>query len=213
LGLRPIRQSILPASSVAALVLWAVPAGAQVTDVVVGVTPTCPYGISACWGGAYEGLGHLDGVASVARTPDEYNCTAHVHLKDDGLPDPDKWAEQFRSMMGRVYVFRGVEATIEGSVEEWDGALVLRAPGLKQQVTLAPLRNKLQWNFKKAAPRQPEPDERDAYDQLAGRKKEAKPGALRVQVTGPLKKTDKGLILEVREFYLLTPEESPRYQG
>jgi len=203
------RQSLLPSTSVLALILWAGPANAEVTEVVVGVTPTCPYGISACWAGAYAALGRLDGVGSVTRAPDAYNCTAHVYLKDSGLPNLEKWAEQFKSLVGGAYVFRGVEVTIKASVNEKDGGLVLQTPGITRPVTLARLQHKLQWNFKKASPRQPEQDERDAYQQLAAAKKEAKVSAFRVMVTGPLRMTDKGIVLEIREFFLVSPEANP----
>lgn len=40
------------------------------TKVVVGLAGTCPYGIAACWGGANEALGRLEGVQSVDPIPD-----------------------------------------------------------------------------------------------------------------------------------------------
>jgi galactose oxidase len=198
-----------PALSALVSLLWAVPTEAQVTDMVVGVTPTCPYGLSACWGGAYEALGRLDGVDSVAKTPDSYNCTAHVHVKVDGLPNFEKWPDQFKSLVGEVYIFRGVEATIEGSIDDEEGVLVLHTPGIKSRIVLGPLQRKLQWNFRKGAARQPEPDERDAYPQLAARKKESKDAAFKVQATGPIKATDKGYILEIREFFPVAPKATP----
>jgi len=201
-----LRPSLLPGFAALVLLLRAAPAGAQVKDVVVGVTPTCPYGLSACWAGAYEGLGHLEGVESVAAAPDAYNCTAHVHLKGKGLPDLDKWPEQFKAAVGDAYVFRGVEVTAKGSVSEKDGNLVLDVPGLGRPFSLAPLEHKLQWNFRKGSARQPEEDEKNAYRQLAAKSKDAKSGGLRVEVTGPLRATGKGLTLEVREFFLVTPE-------
>ena len=196
-----VRSCRLAAWSTLAVLVWAAPARAQVTEVEVGVTPSCPYGLSSCWAGAYEALGKLEGVQSVATTPDAYNCTAHVYLKDRSLPDVAKWAKQFESLVGKSYEFRGVEVTIRATVEVKDGRLVLQAPGLKEPVALAPLEHRLQWNFKKSAARQPEPDERDAYQQLAARNKEAKGGGFRVEVTGPLRVTDKGPVLEVREFF------------
>jgi glycosidase len=42
-------------------------AEAKGTRVVVGLTSKCPYGIGACWGGAYEALQQLDGVKWVRR--------------------------------------------------------------------------------------------------------------------------------------------------
>jgi galactose oxidase len=205
-----VRVYLPPALSALAVLLWVAPGEAQVTDLIVGITPTCPYGLSACWGGAYEALGRLEGVDSVAKTPDSYNCTAHLHLKEDGLPNFEKWPDQFKSSVGEVYLFRGVEATIEGSIDDEDGVLVLHAPGIKPRIVLGPLQHKLQWNFRKGAGRQPEPDERDAYPQLAAGKKEAKNAAFKVQATGPLKATDKGYILEVREFFPVAPKALPR---
>ena len=101
---------------------WRSPCGpspprAQVREVVVGVTPTCPYGLMACWAGAYEALVRIDGVESVEKTPNAYNCTASVRLKGNGLPDPDKWASQFKAMVDQAYGFRGVEVTVSGQLE------------------------------------------------------------------------------------------------
>ena len=117
---------------------------AQVTDVVVGVTLSCPYGIGACWAGVYEALSRLDGVKSVAEHPDSYNCTARLELKAGGLPDIDRWADQFKSFVGQAYGFRGVEVTAEGSVEAAGDGFTLRVPGLDQAIPLAALEHKLQ---------------------------------------------------------------------
>jgi hypothetical protein len=92
------------------------------------------------------------------------------------------------------------------SVVKKDGQLILKMPGLKQEITLAPLQNKLQWNFKKNAPRQPEPDERKAYEELAAKKNQAKGDDFQVEITGPLRQTDQGIVMEVREFFLVSPE-------
>jgi galactose oxidase len=201
--LLPFRSVVLFLLPLLTLVLGSSPSIAQVSEVVVGVTPSCPYGIGACWAGAYEALGRLDGVKSVARTPDAYNCTAIVYLKTAGLPDVDQWTEQFKATVGRLYVFRGVEATVEGSVEQKEDGLVMRIPGLEQPVALLPLQHKLQWNFKRASARQPEPDEQAAFNELLTKQRAAKHSEFRVQVTGPLRKTDKGTVLEVREFFPL----------
>jgi galactose oxidase len=182
-------------------------ASAQVREVVVGITPTCPYGLEACWAGAYEALMRMDGVKSVAKVPNGFNSTATIRMRSEGLPDPDQLALQFKSFVDEAYVFRGVEVAIKGVLDSKDGNLVLSAPGVKQEITLAPLQNKLQWNFKKRSARQPEPDEKDAYQQLVTAKKEAKADAFRAEVVGPLRKTAKGMILEVREFFLLTPQK------
>src|SRR5262249_42941416 len=154
---------------------------------------------------AAEGLGRLEGVDSVAKSPDAYNCTAHVYLKPRALPDPARWPEQFRSVVGEAFLFRGVEVSVRGAVAEKDGRLILRAPGVEQPIPRARLRNKLQWNFKRGPARQPEPDERAARRQLAADRKGAPPGPFRAEVTGPLRRAERGFVLEVREFFPQTP--------
>jgi hypothetical protein len=181
-------------------------ASADVTEVVVGITPHCPYGFPGCWAGAKEALENLDDMLIVARTPDRFNCTARVSLKRAGLPDLVKWPKQFNSMVGQAHSFRGVEVTVMASIVKKDGYPILKRPGLKQEITLAPLQNKLQWNFKKNAPRQPERDEREAYEELAGTKNQAKGDDLQVETSGPLRQTDQGIVMEVGEFFLVSPE-------
>ena len=60
---RLMLRCLLPAFAVLAIALWAEPAGAQVNEVVVGVTPTCPYETRSrgCWAGAYWALGAARG--------------------------------------------------------------------------------------------------------------------------------------------------------
>ena len=175
------------------------PADAQVLEVVVGVTPNCPYGLEACWGVAREGLRHLDGVESIVDTPDVYNCTARVNLKETGLPKLEKWPRQFKSVVGEIQLLRGVELTVKGIVEQQGDSLVVSVPGLQQPISLAPLEHKLQWNFKKKARRGPEPDEKSAYEELVARTKAVR--RLQVEVTGPFKMSHTGPLLEVRECF------------
>jgi galactose oxidase len=195
----PVRCGIVPCALLA-LAVWPERAVAQIQEVVVGVTPTCPYGIKACWSGAYEALGRIDGVQSVSTTPDAYNCTASLYLRDQVLPDPDRWAAAFKTMVDKAYIFRGVELTVEGTVEGSGDALALRVPGIPQPIALAAFSHKLQWNFKKRAARQAEPDERDAMVELARRAKDLGPAPFKAQVTGPFTRTEHGYLLEVREF-------------
>ncbi|QEL13654.1 hypothetical protein [Limnoglobus roseus] len=201
-----ITRTMLPCllSAIVAMTASAVPARGQVHDVVVGVTIACPYENAiegSCWSGAYWALTKLDGVKSVDKAANGYNCTAQVYPKDAGLPDPQKWAAQFKATVDQTYTFRGVEVTASGTVASTDAGLVLTIPGVKDPVPLGPLKNKLQWNAKKKAARQPEPDERDAYDQLAAQLKADKGGEHKVKLTGPLLTSEKGYTLEVREFF------------
>lgn len=202
--MRPPRtiRCFLPACAVLVLALGANPARAQVQEVVVGITTTCPYENAiegGCWSGAYHALLQLDGVKSVDKAANGYNCTARVYLSKDGLPDPDKWAAQFKKSVDQAYTFRGVEITASGTVSGDGNGLVLRIEGVEGPIALRALEHKLQWNSKKNAARQPEPDERDALDQLAAKIKGAKGADLKAKVTGPLVKTATGYTLEVRE--------------
>jgi galactose oxidase len=180
-------------------------AQAGVLEVHVGVTPKCPYGMVACYPSASAALRQLEGIETVSPNPDSYNCMAQVWLTDGGLPNVKQWQEHFKSMVGESYVFRGVEVTIEGTLEQKDGKLLLQSEGLRQPVALAALQHKLQWNFLKRRSRGPEEDERTAYQQLEAKNKESTGTALKVRVTGPLQTSDAGPVLEIREFFLLTP--------
>jgi hypothetical protein len=190
-----------------ALALGAEPAEAQFREVVVGVTTTCPYENAiegSCWSGAYFALMKLEGVKAVDESANGYTCTARVYLKEMALPEPEKWAKQFKENVGQTYIFRGVEATVTGSVESHDSGPVLRVSGLDQPIALRPFEHKLQWNARKGAARQPEPDERVAYQQLATRVKDATEKGLKVVVTGPLTRTESGYDIEIREFFPVT---------
>jgi len=200
-------NSLCLLSAIVATVAANAPAHGQVHEVVVGVTVACPYENAiegSCWSGAYWALLTIDGVKEVDRAANGYNCTARIQLKEAGLPDLQKWAEQFKAVVDQSYTFRGVEITAVGTVTSTDAGLVITIPGVKDPIPLASLQHKLQWNAMKKAARQPEPDERDAYDKLAVQLKAAKGGELKVKVTGPLLKLDQGITLEVREFFAMT---------
>ena len=68
---RKFGKLALASYALLALAVWAEPAGAQVSEVVVGITPTCPYGLVACWAGAYDAVMRIEGVESV----DHSRCT------------------------------------------------------------------------------------------------------------------------------------------
>ena len=97
--------------------------------VIIGITGTCPYGIGACWGGAYEALCHLQDVDLVSPVPNAGNSTAEVFLKDDCLPALARWGEQFRSIVNGTYEIRGVEVTLHGVIYEQNGVLFLLTGG------------------------------------------------------------------------------------
>jgi hypothetical protein len=170
--------------------------------VVVGVTAICPYGISACWGGAYHALTRLHGVQAVKSTPNADNSTAEVYLRHDGLPDVDLWPEQFVSIANGTHHWLGVEVTLSGWVAVGPGALVLAGNDRRPPVTLAPLQaaHKIEWDHLKRARKPLTAAEHLAFEQLAAKARSSASDFPAV-VTGPLLKTRAGFVLEVREFH------------
>jgi len=179
-------------------------AAAHGTQVVVGVTPTCPYGISACWGGAYEALRNMQGVEAVRPIPDAGDSVAYVYLNHDGLPDLQKWPEQFARTANATYKFRGVEVTLSGVMIEKDGRYLLEGTDRRPPVILAPLQaaDRIQWDHKTASLKPVEQEEQLACQQLIVLVQSGL-SPLQVTVTGPLKQTDAGYALEVRQFQAL----------
>ena len=179
----------------------AVHAAAAGTKVVVGLTGTCPYGISACWGGAYEALQQLDGVELVDPIPDGERSTATVFLVDDRLPAVDRWQPEFHAIVNDSYQLRGVEVTVSAPVVRRDGRLFLVGDAERPDVPLVPLdaSDKVQWDRAARTPLPAGPEEADAYDRLAGEVAVAG-GQVTATVTGPLTTSDTGQRIEVREF-------------
>ena len=86
-------------------------------EVVVGLTATCPYGLAACWGGAYAGLMKLDGVDIVRPIADSAASVAFLYLNHDGLPDIANWPAQFALSANGSYGWRGVEITLQSIIQ------------------------------------------------------------------------------------------------
>ena len=171
------------------------------TRVTVGITPTCPYGLGACWGGAYEALQHLSGVEAVRPIADMKGSTAEVYLRDRGLPDPDAWREQFSKVANGTYLFRGVEITLQGVVRLASGKLMVEGNEHRPPVSLAPLQaaDRVQWDHEHGVLWPMEPGEQFAYDQLLERVQDVPGSQSPATLTGPLKMTANGLLLEVRK--------------
>jgi len=142
---------------------------AKGTAVTVGITGTCPYGIGACWGGAYEALRRLSGVRFVSPVPDTGDSTAEVFLEDERLPALHQWDEEFRRIVNGTYEMRGVEVTLPGVIEHRDKRLFLAARGDRPAVELVPLleTGKIQWNHAMRHRKALEGDEAFAYERLA----------------------------------------------
>jgi hypothetical protein len=179
----------------------AVVARQALPPVIVGLLGTCPYGIGACWGGAHEALAALEGVQAVDPVPDPDNSTAEVYLEDNRLPPLRRWQEQFRQVANGSYTLRGVEVTVQGTLAAEGSNLFLDAEGRRPRILLAPLdaSDNIQWNNATASPKVPDPAEANAYNSLEGERSNLAVGQP-VTITGPLKETDPGYLLEVRAF-------------
>jgi galactose oxidase len=171
--------------------------------IVVGVTPTCPYGISACWGGAYEALGHLAGVRLVRPIPNAVDSTAYVYLRDDGLPAINEWPTQFAAVANGIYRFRGVEVTIQGVVQPVHDGSTLSIPGngVRPLLLLQPIlaADKIQWDLATKRLKPLDSQEENAFLRLQQMARNAS-GPIQAKVTGPLKKLASRYVLEVRDF-------------
>jgi hypothetical protein len=168
----------------------------------VGVTPTCPYGMSACWGGAYEALSRLHGVRRVKRVPNERDSTAYVYLEQDGLPDLDLWPGEFAKIANGTHHLRGVEVTVTGVLDiQQLGNLVMRGSDNRQPLFLEAIEpaDKIQWDAVTASTKPLEPAEQSAYSDLLERVRTAGL-SLTGTVTGPLQKSGNEYVLEVRRF-------------
>jgi len=179
--------------------------------VVIGITPICPYGLSACWAGAYDGLNRMRDIDVVSPMANQDHSLAFVYLGHDGLPDIDAWRKEFAQTVNSSYKVRGIEMTLSGavSVRKDDGKeqVVLAGTGTRPQVLLAPFRegSQIKWDIATGAPKPVDEAEAGAYGRLlkalVGRPKEVP-----VKVTGTLQRWI-GLIavfsLDVRKFEVL----------
>jgi hypothetical protein len=172
------------------------------THVAIGLTARCPYGLAACWGGAYEALKKLTRVEAVRPIPNSDVATAELFLRDQGLPDLDRWPEEFAEWANRSYDFRGVEVKVAGTLREEAGELELIGPTFPAPVRLLPLAQgmKVQWDYAARKPQEATSGELQAYDNLRLQLQSQRDPGKPVRVTGPLTKTAVEWILYVREF-------------
>jgi galactose oxidase len=197
---RPVARAALrvlgPVEKDAAIV-----ANAKRPPVVVGLTSTCPYGLAACWGGAYVALSRLPGVEIVRPMADAKDSVAFLYLSHDSLPDVANWPSEFERLANAAYVWRGVEVTLAGNLVVDNGELILAEAQSRPAVTLAPLQlaDKVQLNMENGGLKPLPEEENMAFDNLSkllGRSA----GGRSVTVTGPLRKEGTGFVLEVRKF-------------
>jgi hypothetical protein len=177
-------------------------ASASGTHVVIGLTSKCPYGLGACWGGAFDALVKLDGVSAVRPIANAADSTADVYLHGDTLPDVGRWVEQIASVANGSYDFRGVEVSIRASVRAQNGGFNLVNSAIHEPITLAPLGivEKIQFDRSAGTAKPAVAEEHSAYERLVARYWDAGAADLPVRVTGPLRQMDAGWTLHVRDF-------------
>jgi hypothetical protein len=171
--------------------------GTHATRVEIGITPTCPYGLSACWGGAFKALSYLDGVKDVDPIPHRSGSTASVFLKDDGLPDLNLWTKQFHDYVRETYGLRGFEMALIGIPEKRDNGFILRHE-TRPEVRLVHLEagGKVQWDKDAGRPQAITEEEASEYDKLIHLTSSDDTDL--VTVTGPVSQTEAGYTLQVR---------------
>lgn len=173
------------------------------TRIEIGITATCPYGLSACWGIAYEALSKLSGVDDVDPIPHRSGSTASVYLIDNNVPDLDIWTRQFKELVRDTYSLRGYEAAVLGRVEARDGELVLLADDPRPEVRLVPLEagSKVQRDGNTGDSQVTIEEELVAYNDLLQAVSADDAGLYRV--TGPMSAIETGHSIQVRLFELM----------
>jgi galactose oxidase len=173
--------------------------------VIVGLGATCPYGLGTCLAGAVAALKKLDGVETVLTilsSDDNRASVATVYLNHDGLPDLNKWPKQFAQFANSSYAWRGVEMTLAGTLLNSPQGLILESDEKRPAVLLAPLEraDKVQIDQQNGVAMPLPVKEAEAYADLTTVFAVRGAGA-EVSVTGPIKQTLFGYVLEVRVFH------------
>ena len=169
----------------------------QVRTVTLGITTHCPYGVGGCWAEIRNGLNLPEAIEAIPQRPDTTTQTFDLHVRQSWTPDPGLFARNFAAMNVGVDV-RGVEATVDGTLEREGTNMVLRASPNGPVLRLARLTQKVQWDVKRKRPEGVTRTERRAFERVSELRE---PG--RVRVTGPLIRSGSTLTLEVRKFQAL----------
>jgi hypothetical protein len=119
-------------------------------------------------------------------------------MKDGRLPDLKAWARAFAKEVGKAFVLRGVEATVDGWLIRQDGKLAVRLDGCQTVLALEPLGRLVQWDVAARREQKPTASEKKALERLAA----SWTGApRRVRLVGPLREAPgTELVLQVRAF-------------
>jgi hypothetical protein len=186
--------------------------------VAVGLTPSCPYGLGPCWGGAFDGLRHISDIDVVRPVPDQDNSIAYVYMKQDILPDIDVWRSEFEQTANKSYHIRGLELKLSDVVSRHhvgtDEQLILSGTKTKDDVVLAPFyqTSKLEWDRAKNTSKPATEAELGAWARLSAVIPQPDPDKprKRIQATGRLHKHGAHKFsLDVRDWKLLDNVGTP----
>ncbi|KAM3077806.1 hypothetical protein ACMFMG_007128 [Clarireedia jacksonii] len=170
--------------------------------VLVGLTPTCPYGLGACWGGAYEAMNNIKDIKTVLPKPNSDISVAFVYLHDDILPDINVWREELFEVDGGTYTLRGIEMTLTGVVNNNGSKLTLSGTSTRPEVVLNQFKadSKLEWDNVAKVPKPLTNAESSAYYRLY-QTVVSHPEGLSLQVTGRLQMDENNKYsLDVKSF-------------
>jgi hypothetical protein len=142
-------------------------------------------------------LRRLEGVQSVSDSASAETWTGEIVTRKGRLPDLRALALAVRSV-GNPFTLRGVEATIDGRLEQRGGQVALRVSVTGDLLLLAPLRHKVQWDPRLKREQPATAEERAAYTRLA---EQAVQEGRSVRIVGPLVESSAGELpaLEVRQ--------------
>lgn len=176
-------------------------ANATGTHVAIGLTSKCPYGLGACWGGAFDALVKLDGVSAVRPIANAKDSVADVYLHGDTLPDVDRWHAQIQQSANGSYDVRGVELSVTGTLHAEAGLLTLSGPLFRAPLRLEALgaTPKVQFDRTTGKPQSASAEEQNAFARLAALTA-ATGNDRHIRVTGPLTREAATWALHVRAF-------------
>jgi hypothetical protein len=184
-------------------------ARAQVQSLTLGVNVNCPSGLGECFFLLREGLTRIEGIESIDERANPALGTGCLRIRDISLLDPTVMAQKvFDVSIGAS--LRGMEATIDGTVEGTKDSMLLRFVhgGTNQTVKLVALKKKIQLDDERKGSAPPTKEEREAFNRL----KKSKDLSAKLRLTGPMTRPKEGepLVMEVRTFERVPKTETAR---
>ncbi len=171
-------------------------------DINLGMRVSSPYGLGEPWSEARTSLQKFRGISGVAELPDSVNSFARIQTANGRVPDFAA-LNAYVAGIGIGAEIRGAEIALDGHIVQQNGQLALKLAGVSQNLPLAPMTHKIQWDLRQQRDAEPTTQEREAYERLAALS--TRPNTP-VRITGPVVQTADGwTLLEVRVFEVNPP--------